>query len=355
LVEEKYCFIVEWFDTQATLARKYQLLYFAIDDTIEIFDVKNKRVFLKRCKYPNVLLKDLYIGAQVTIYARPFKVLSYGDDFTAGKLEQVKGRSLALIKSSGYGQMGKIIETLNNNGFVISRMKTCKLTPQQASQFYGDNGPSDRASKLAAAPVLALEIVGAGVQQQLKDLVSSSQDAKRNGALSDIHVSQSTRTAEQEAAFFFDNPNISGTAALQDCTVAVIKPHAVSSGQTGGIIHSILSSDIEISAIELFNLDRQAAEEFLEVYKTVVPEYNAMVEQLSSGACVALELRGRDVVGVVRDLCGPPDPEIARHIRPDSLRAKFGLNKVKNSLHCTDLPEDGQLEAEFFFSILQGR
>jgi hypothetical protein len=31
-----FCAQVEWFDTQATLARKYQLLYFAIDDTIEI-------------------------------------------------------------------------------------------------------------------------------------------------------------------------------------------------------------------------------------------------------------------------------------------------------------------------------
>jgi nucleoside diphosphate kinase len=43
-------------------------------------------------------------------------------------------------------------------------------------------------------------------------------------------------------------------------------------------------------------------------------------------------------------MCGPSDPEIARHIRPNTLRAAFGKDKVKNAVHCTDLPEDGPLE-----------
>ena len=44
--------------------------------------------------------------------------------------------------------------------------------------------------------------------------------------------------------------------------------------------------------------------------------------------------------------------EIARHVRPRSLRALFGRTKAQNSVHCTDLPEDGQLEVEYFFKIL---
>jgi len=80
-----------------------------------------------------------------------------------------------------------------------------------------------------------------------------------------------------------------------------------------------------------------------------------MVEHFTSGPCLALELRGapETVVPSFRELCGPADPDIARHIRPDTLRAAFGKNKVKNAVHCTDLPEDGVLESEFFFSILQ--
>ena len=45
------------------------------------------------------------------------------------------------------------------------------------------------------------------------------------------------------------------------------------------------------------------------------------------------------------------DSEIAKSLRPNSLRAKFGVDRVKNAIHCTDLPEDGVLECEYFFKI----
>jgi nucleoside-diphosphate kinase len=31
-------------------------------------------------------------------------------------------------------------------------------------------------------------------------------------------------------------------------------------------------------------------------------------------------------------------------LRPRTLRALFGVDKVQNAVHCTDLPEDGLLE-----------
>lgn len=40
-------------------------------------------------------------------------------------------------------------------------------------------------------------------------------------------------------------------------------------------------------------------------------------------------------------------------LRPKTLRAQFGVDKVMNGVHCTDLPEDGLLETEYFFRILQ--
>ncbi|MED6244921.1 Nucleoside diphosphate kinase 7 [Ataeniobius toweri] len=46
--------------------------------------------------------------------------------------------------------------------------------------------------------------------------------------------------------------------------------------------------------------------------------------------------------------------EIARHLRPNTLRALYGKDKVKNAVHCTDLPEDGGLEVQYFFKILDG-
>lgn len=43
-------------------------------------------------------------------------------------------------------------------------------------------------------------------------------------------------------------------------------------------------------------------------------------------------------------MCFVSIQEIARHLRPTTLRALYGKNKVQNGVHCTDLPEDGILE-----------
>ena len=94
-------------------------------------------------------------------------------------------------------------------------------------------------------------------------------------------------------------------------------------------------------------------QEFLEVDKGVVPEYNQLVEEFTNGPCIAMEVRQENVVPALREFCGPHDPELARTVRPKSLRAAFGRDKAKNGVHCTDLPEDGTLEVEYFFNILQ--
>ncbi len=45
-----------------------------------------------------------------------------------------------------------------------------------------------------------------------------------------------------------------------------------------------------------------------------------------------------------RDFVGPRDPELAKQVRPHSLRAKYALDSAKTAVHCTELPKDGILE-----------
>ncbi|XP_065180479.1 nucleoside diphosphate kinase homolog 7-like isoform X2 [Sycon ciliatum] len=110
------------------------------------------------------------------------------------------------------------------------------------------------------------------------------------------------------------------------------------------------------NSVEMYHLDKSTAEEFLEVYRGVVAEYPEMVSELCSGACVAMALthqHGDACVEQFRQFVGPADPEIARHLRPSTLRAKYGHNKLKNAVHCTDLADDGMQEVEYFFKILR--
>jgi hypothetical protein len=43
--------------------------------------------------------------------------------------------------------------------------------------------------------------------------------------------------------------------------------------------------------MEIFNLSRPVIEEFMCVYKDVLPEYLPLIEHLSNGPIVALEIR----------------------------------------------------------------
>ena len=110
------------------------------------------------------------------------------------------------------------------------------------------------------------------------------------------------------------------TAVLNNCSLVLIKPHIVKEGLAGQVIDLILEAGFEISAMELFNLSRPVVEEFYDVYKGVLPEYLPLIEHLSSGPVIALEVRQQNVVEALRELCGPHDPEIAKHLRPNTMR-----------------------------------
>ena len=120
------------------------------------------------------------------------------------------------------------------------------------------------------------------------------------------------------------------------------------------IIDMILNEGFEISAMEMFYLSKATIEEFYDVYKNVLPEYVPLIDHFMSGPSIVLEVRQQNVVRTFREMVGPSDPEIAKYLRRTTIRAKFGQDRVRNAVHCTDLPEDGVIECEYFFNILQG-
>ena len=73
---------------------------------------------------------------------------------------------------------------------------------------------------------------------------------------------------------------------------------------------------------------------------------------MSSGPCIALEIRSNDPVNSFREVAGPWDIDIAKELREHTIRAKFGIDRVKSGIHCTDLPEDAISEVQYFFDIL---
>ncbi|KAL1023393.1 hypothetical protein UPYG_G00040260 [Umbra pygmaea] len=373
--EERFAFLVEWYDPSAALLRRYQLLFYPKDGSVEMFDVKNQRTFLRRTKYDELHQDELFVGNRVSVFSRQLHLIAYGDQFTANKLGSKTERTLAVIKPDAVSKLGDILQMIYDANLISTKAKMTKLTWTEAGDFYTEHQTKSSFNNLVqfmtSGPVVAMELMGdeavsvwkrilgptdSGVARKESPLSLRAQfgtDGIRNTG----HGSDSLASAAKELEFFF--PSTAGhgpanTASYTDCTCCVIKPHAMSEALTGNILNSISAAGFEISALQMFNMDRANAEEFFEIYKGVVTEYPNMVSELCSGPCMALEIRVSNSQKNFREFVGPADPEIARHLRPTTLRALYGKTKVQNAVHVTDLPEDGLLEVQYFFKILDG-
>lgn len=370
-VDERYAFIAEWYDVHASLIRRYQFLYYIQDQTIEMFDIKNRRVFLKRSKHENMSPKDFYIGAIINVHARQLKITGYADQFTEDKLKQTTSKTFAMIKPDAVKHVGDIVDRIYEEGFVICQAKRLNLSRDYASKFYNEHEGKPFFEKLlgfvTSGPVIALELMGTNSVQGWREVLGPTDTAKAkvdapnsiranfgtDNTKNACHGSDSDESARREIEFFFGPGSPKVSAELSNSTLCIIKPHAVQNKLTGSIMTAISNEGFTISALQMFRLEKANAEEFFEVYKGVVIEYSAMVDELCNGPLIALEImKGGDVATTFREFVGPADPEIARHLRPHTLRAQFGIDKIKNALHCTDLPDDTILEVNYFFVLL---
>ncbi|XP_056460347.1 nucleoside diphosphate kinase 7 isoform X2 [Gadus chalcogrammus] len=351
-MEDRYAFLAEWYDPSATLLRRYQLLYYPKDGSVEMFDVKNQRVFLRRTRYEGLQQQDLFVGSLVNVFSRQLKLVEYGDQYTANKLGSKKERTLAMVKPDALSRLGDILETIHTANLIVIKAKMTTLTLSQASDFYMEHQSKPFFSNLvqfmSSGPVVAMELMGdeaIGAWRRLlgpTDSATARQEAQgsvrarfgTDGTQNAGHGSDSVASAAREVEFFFPSTaghGPSNTAQYTECTCCIIKPHALSQGLAGKVLNSISKAGFEISALQM-----------------------NMVSELCSGPCLALEVRGSDTPKSFRDFCGPADPEIARHLRPETLRALYGKDKVQNAVHCTDLPDDALLEVQYFFKILDG-
>jgi nucleoside-diphosphate kinase len=372
--EERYVFHTEWFDQQADVIRRYMMTYYPRDNSVSMYDTKNHRAFLKRTEYAEITLANMYIGSVLTVLARQLKIVEYADDYTRSAMEHMKCRTLALIKPDAYNNIGRILAAVTQSGLVVAKLKMIRMDSNRAAAFTNMQagleaaGP-EHAQLLTSDVVVAMELVGTDAINMWQAMMGpfSPAQAKSEAPRSiraalgtddvrnAVHGSSNSQIAEQELAFFFgEGAKWPTTALFNNCTLCVVRPHAfVSSG--GEIVSRILAEGFEISAMCLWHLDKASAEEFCEVYKGVLPEYHDMVSQLGAGGCLVMEIRQEDAVNAFRKLAGPHDPEVAKHLRPNTLRAQYGKDRVHNAVHATDLPEDGLLEVEYFFNILYAR
>jgi nucleoside-diphosphate kinase len=91
--------------------------------------------------------------------------------------------------------------------------------------------------------------------------------------------------------------------------------------------------------------DRQRAERFYDVHRER-PFFGELVEYITSGPVVAVELEHDEAVARLRELIGATNPADAR---PGTVRAMYGKNIQNNAVHGSDAPQTAEKELAIAF------
>uniref|UniRef100_A0A182VQR9 DM10 domain-containing protein n=1 Tax=Anopheles minimus TaxID=112268 RepID=A0A182VQR9_9DIPT len=386
-------YLGEWYQKEADLNRQLVVSFFPSDNSVELVDLKTRKTFLRRTKVEELSENDFFIGAKLLIFGKQINILDYGDAKTRNKKSDEQ-LSFGLIKAEALLHVGEILTKIHKAGLGVRRLAMLKIDDNYSSMLKSVRSEASSLNYLMdcmpSQSFVVLEIIGNNAYNQYRELCGPESIAEAKQCApnsfrglygSDVYCSRSPEEAAnvctmcdrrtindckrlvsfQESRFIFLNNDIKlvlrSSALYINSTLCIIKPHAVREGKAGEIITEILRQKFTVTAIKMLRFERPNCEEFLEVYKGVVPEYESMVMQMISGDCMALEITNkyddtRSTYQSFRDFCGPICPEVAKLTRPQTLRAMFGKNKVMNAVHCTDLEEDTSLELEYIFKFL---
>ncbi len=178
-----------------------------------------------------------------------------------------------------------------------------KMSEEMVQMLFADLGGrphfKDFCKFMLSDVVVGLEIVGESSIERMKMIAGpESPTMAKEGTERDhmsiravfgtdmtknaIHVSGDEMGYRREMEIFFNERFLRDvscqTAVLNNCSLCIIKPHSVQSGLTGKIIDRILEEGFEISALQSFFLDRSIAEDFFELYKGILPDFNQMID-----------------------------------------------------------------------------
>jgi nucleoside-diphosphate kinase len=130
-------------------------------------------------------------------------------------------------------------------------------------------------------------------------------------------------------------------------TYMMIKPEIVAADcqKIGEIIAIVQKAGFRIEKIELKQLSQETVEEFYVEHKER-PFYGELVDYITSGPVVALQVAQENAVVKMRELVGATNPEEAS---TGTIRDLYGAALSTNAVHASDSPESASRELNLVF------
>lgn len=262
----------------------------------------------------------------------------------------------ALVSNVAKAMLKRILA----EGFEVVKNEKMTLTPHQAMRFYAEHAGAfyfpDLLKYMTSGPVIALALRKENAVQAFRTLMGTTDstvarrlqpnslralygiDKKYNA----VHGSESREAAIREVDLAFNSFSV----GVQD-TFAWIKPDA--SDKEEEIVHRLVEEGFTVIKSVRRTLSLQQAQEFYAEH-AAAPFFDQLVRYMISGPVVGLILRKENAVRALRELCGPTSSIDAKASDPDSLRALYGTDALRNALHSSKAPEAAKREIDLVFT-----
>ncbi|XP_054846890.1 thioredoxin domain-containing protein 3 [Eublepharis macularius] len=266
-------------------------------------------------------------------------------------------RTLALIRPALLRERREsILKRIEDDGFTIAMQKEIILSEEQARLFYKEHENQDffptLLAEMTSGPTLALALVRENAVQEWRNVLGPKtlEEAKEqcpnslraefaveNAPINQLHGSSSASKAAAELEFFFPVEH----------TLAVIKPSALIEHKDE-IIGQVKNAGFIISEMQETRITPEMATQFYKGHEGQ-PFYEQLVEYMSKGPSMVMILTKENAVEEWRKLMGPTDPEKAKETAPQSLRARFAKDILRNAVHGSSNADHALETIEFLY------
>eukprot|EP01029_Cantina_marsupialis_P016616 TRINITY_DN37060_c0_g5_i2.p1 TRINITY_DN37060_c0_g5~~TRINITY_DN37060_c0_g5_i2.p1 ORF type:complete len:289 (+),score=24.41 TRINITY_DN37060_c0_g5_i2:152-1018(+) len=242
---EVYSFVVEWVDRNAlNLKKEYKLNYFVKrgrPGEVEMYDCKTRQLFLKRCPYPSLELKELHVGSKVIVFSRQLTVIKYGDEFTSQAFTSSLESSFLFITPSGLNSFHDVLGALFAKDLKIAELRSVALSQSDSMTAFRDEHFSSGLS--IAVSVVGNEAVGKimDISSEFRGQVIPATSQDEANKFAQMFLSKDRMESCQVSTASFSN----------EAALLIIRPHACREGLTSSILKDIYDAGCSISSAQV--------------------------------------------------------------------------------------------------------
>ena len=128
-------------------------------------------------------------------------------------------------------------------------------------------------------------------------------------------------------------------------TFFMIKPDGVKRNLIGDVVSRVEKEGFVITKMKMMSISDDLAKRHYAEHSEK-PFFNDLVDFITSGPVVAMEVDGEDAVSEIRRIMGATNPSDAE---PGTIRADLATKLEENVVHGSDSPESAERELSLFF------